>query len=60
VKPSSALKATDSVVAIGICLELHRRDNVPQWCLSTTLDEHGIGGLRQMRPARQLLGRKRA
>jgi hypothetical protein len=44
VKPSLALKATDFVVAIGIRLELHRRDNGRQWCLSTTLDEHGIGG----------------
>ena len=43
VKPSSALKATD--VAIGIRPALHRRDKDPLWCFSTTLDEHGIGGL---------------
>ena len=30
VKPNLALKATDSVVAIGISLELHGRDNGPQ------------------------------
>jgi hypothetical protein len=44
VKPSLALKATDSVVAIGIRRELHGRDNGPHWCLSTALDEHSIGG----------------
>jgi hypothetical protein len=43
VKPCSALKATD--VAIGICPALHRRDKGLLWCLSTTLGEHGIGGL---------------
>ena len=43
VKPCSALKATD--VASGIRPALHRRDKGPLWCLSTTLDEHGIGGL---------------
>jgi hypothetical protein len=42
VRPSLALKATDYVVAIGIRLALHDRDNGPQWYLSTALDEHGI------------------
>ena len=48
-KPSLALKATDSAVAIGIRLELHGRDNGPQWCLSTALVEHGTGGSRRSR-----------
>jgi hypothetical protein len=44
VKPSLALKAIDSAVAIGIRLERHGRENSPQWCLSTALDEHGTDG----------------
>ncbi len=44
VRASLPLKATDPFVAIGIRLELHARDNGPQWCLSTALNGHGIGG----------------
>jgi hypothetical protein len=47
VKPTLALKATDYAVAIGIRLELHGRENGLQRCLSTALDEHGIGGERE-------------